>query len=260
MNGFFLLFSGQAISVLGDFFDAASFALSALTFLWLRTPRKERPPAAAEPFLKELSRGYLFFRDHPELLWLCGLVAVANMGEMAVMAQFLPYATEQLGTTIGGMGLLESAISLGALLGTAVAGLCGEIRNRTASTMGAQAAGGATLLAMGLAGRLEVALPLAMLWGSSAPFFNIVYQTIFQRVVPDHLRARVLAIRMMIAQSVSPFGAFLGGVVAEVWGLRVLFLGAGALSLAAATIGWFQPTLRRIDGDLPGPEPLSPPV
>ncbi|HHW15534.1 MAG TPA: MFS transporter [Firmicutes bacterium] len=238
--------------------DACSFAASAVSVQLLRPPIRQPAHAGGEkPFLKRLAEGYRFFRVREELLWLAGALAVVNAAQAATFAQFLPYATEQLGTSVAGMGMLESAIALGALLGTFAAGLCGEIRWRSLSLLGSLVVSGLALMAMGLTDRFAVALLLAAGFGASGPFFNIVYMTLYQRLVPGHLRARVFALRMVFATSAMPLGSFLGGVVAEAWGLRALFLLAGLVSALSAGVVYVHPSLRRIDGDLEVATPFS---
>ncbi|MGE5553342.1 MAG: MFS transporter [Betaproteobacteria bacterium] len=233
--------------------DSLSFVASALSVYLVRTPG--RPPAALEdarPFLTRLGEGYGFFRVHPELLWLAGALALANAGEAAATAQLLPYSTEQLGAGVTGMGLLQSAIASGAVLGTLAAGALGEITWRSLSLAGALVIMGLATAGLGLAHRLGGALPCAVLFGASGSFFNIVYVTLYQRLVPAHLRGRVFALRMVFSTSVMPLGAFLGGVAAEAWGLPSLYLATGLIPALAAFLTYFHPTMRRIDGELAG--------
>lgn len=230
--------------------DSLTFVFSALCAQLLRSPAHHpHTGEEGEPFLKRLGEGYGFFRRHTELLWLAGALAVANAGEAAATAQFLPYSTEQLGAGVAGMGMLQSAIAFGAVLGTLAAGALGEIRWRSLSLLGSLMLMGLTSAGLGLVDRLAGAVTFAALWGAAIPFFNIVYVTLYQRLVPDHLRARVFALRMVFSTSVMPLGAFLGGVVAEAWGLKALFLVAGLVPALTAILVYFQPALRRIDGD-----------
>ncbi|MGE5508905.1 MAG: MFS transporter [Chitinophagales bacterium] len=233
--------------------DAASFATSATSVWLLRSPIRHQLSDPGEPFLRRLAEGYRFFQDHQELLWLVGALAVANAGQAAISAQFLPYATEQLGTTVAGMGMLESAIAAGAVAGTLVAGLFGEITWRRLSLLGSLAVLGLGTVALGLAHRFPTALLLAVAYGAGGPFFNIVYVTLYQRLVPDHLRARVFALRMVLSTAAMPVGSFLGGLAAEAWGLQPLFVAAGLFTALAAILTYFHPVLRRIDGELSGP-------
>lgn len=237
--------------------DAASFAVSALSAQLVRVPIRHQLAGRGDRFLKRLGEGYRFFLEHQELLWLVGALAVANAGQAAVFAQFLPFATEQLGTTVAGMGMLESGIAAGAVLGTLVAGLCGEIKWRSLSLLGSLAGMGLATLALGLAHRLSVALYFTVAFGATGPFFNIVYVTLYQRMVPDHLRARVFSLRMVLSTAAMPLGSFLGGVAAEAWGLQPLFVFAGLVTALAAVLVYFHPVLRRIDGELPKLEQRS---
>jgi predicted MFS family arabinose efflux permease len=232
--------------------DAVSFAVSAVTVQLIRSPAGHHAPADdGEPFLKRLAEGFGFFQEHVELLWLIGALALANMGQAAIMAQFLPYATEQLGTNVAGMGFLDSTFAFGAVLGTVVTGLLGEIRWRSLSLLGSILVMGLATMALGAVTRFAAALPLAVVYGAAGPFFNVVYVTLYQRMAPDHLRSRVFALRMVLSTAAMPLGSFFGGLLAQAWGLRPLFLTAGLLPAAAAVLVYVQPVMRRIDGDFP---------
>ena len=62
-----------------------------------------------------------------------------------------------------------------------------------------------------------------------------------QRVAPDHLQSRVNVSARMIAWGGMPFGAAVGGALAEVTSIQTTYL-VMALGVAiSAAIGWFSP-------------------
>lgn len=238
--------------------NSVAVAASALLLLFMRLPAGRPGPARGASFVRELAAGYRFFGRHPELLWLAGTVAFLNLGSSAVMAQLLPYVVERLGSDVVGMGLIQSSFAAGLLLGTAACGALGEMQQRRLFTMGALVVAGVLIAALALVDRLYMAMLLHGLAGVAVPFFNINSQAIYQVLVPDALRGRVFALRLVLAQGSLPLGAFLGGVVAESWGLTPMLLAAGLLPAALAVRAYFHPTLRQIDGNLqPGPVPAD---
>jgi MFS family permease len=58
--------------------------------------------------------------------------------------------------------------------------------------------------------------------------FNIVFGSIRQRIVPNHLLGRVMASFRVISWGSLPLGALLGGLIAQSFGLVAVFI-AGAL-------------------------------
>jgi MFS family permease len=68
--------------------------------------------------------------------------------------------------------------------------------------------------------------------GSSFIMWNIITVSLRQRITPDHLLGRVNASYRLFAWGVMPVGALLGGLLAEVVGLRAVFVAASVSSLA----------------------------
>ena len=69
--------------------------------------------------------------------------------------------------------------------------------------------------------------------------------TLRQQVIPDHLQGRVNVTARMIAWGGTPFGAALGGVIAQLAGIRVAYLVMAAGVTASTVLGWSSPALRR---------------
>ena len=75
--------------------------------------------------------------------------------------------------------------------------------------------------------------------GAAGIMWNVVTVSLRQRIVPDALLGRVNASYRLLAWGSQPIGALLGGLIAQVAGLQVVFLIAGgmiALLLVARTI------------------------
>jgi MFS family permease len=66
-----------------------------------------------------------------------------------------------------------------------------------------------------------------------------------QLVTPDQLQGRVNATARMIAWGGSPFGALVGGLLADQIGIRPTFLLMAGLMLLIALLGWFTPLRER---------------
>ena len=61
--------------------------------------------------------------------------------------------------------------------------------------------------------------------------FNVVFGSIRQRIVPNHLLGRVMASFRVISWGSIPIGALLGGIVAQSFGLTAVFIGAAIVHL-----------------------------
>jgi len=235
--------------------DAASFALSALTLFWL--PSMVRRAAAAgegpdAPYLMQLAEGYKFFGRAPALLIMMLLLAASNMGTTVMWTMLIPWVREVIGAGAGVVGMWEAAVALGMLAATVIIGRMGDIKRRRVTMLLGLAGGGLFEAAMGFVGRGQVALAvgLAALWGFASPFWDTQSQAIYQRVVPDRLRGRVMSVRLLVGQGMRPVGALLGSFMADRAGLPLTFLVFGIVPGLLALAGCFLPLLGWVDGDL----------
>ncbi|MCE7080659.1 MFS transporter [Streptomyces sp. ST2-7A] len=65
--------------------------------------------------------------------------------------------------------------------------------------------------------------------------WNIVVVSLRQRITPDRLLGRVNSAYRLVAWGTRPLGALLGGLVAEVWGLRAVFAVTAVVMLSLLT-------------------------
>ena len=59
--------------------------------------------------------------------------------------------------------------------------------------------------------------------------FNVVFGSIRQRIVPNHLLGRVMASFRVISWGSIPLGALLGGIIGQAFGLTAVFISAAAI-------------------------------
>jgi MFS family permease len=87
--------------------------------------------------------------------------------------------------------------------------------------------------------------------------WSIIAVSLRQQIVPDHLFGRVNSVYRWFSWGAMPIGAFLGGLIAQRWGLRApYFFGAGVVFIAYLLV-ITRVTEHAINVALP---PKSPPV
>jgi MFS family permease len=87
--------------------------------------------------------------------------------------------------------------------------------------------------------------------GMSIVVWNVITVSLRQRIVPDRLLGRLNSAYRLFAWGTQPIGALLGGIVAELVGLRVLFLLAAVLSvtLLVARVVITEESLREAEAE-----------
>jgi len=208
--------------------DAVSFAGSAALLRGLpaadpsRGRSSERGSAAIAAGLRWLAR-------HRLLRIVAVLLAVSNFCSQMGMATLVLFATQDLGVSTRGYGVLLGASAVGSVLG----GLVNPVLARRFGQIGllvtASAASAAITAGMGLAPDVIVLGALLACRGFTATLWNVVTVSLRQRVIPSELLGRVNSVYRMLGWGTIPLGGLAGGFIASVAGLRAPYVISGIL-------------------------------
>jgi len=221
--GFGLAFGSAAAGFLG-----AALLLAGLAGSF--RPVRSAPPARID---REIREGIEYLAGHELLRTLALVLAVLNLANGAGNALLVLYAVAPgpMGLSEVGFGVLLTTNAVGTILGTVLAP---AIERRL---------GRANILLVGVVmlAAIDVVLVVApdpvlvgaafALGGIFFGAFNVTYQSLRQRLVPDRILGRVVATFRMLGWGALPLGAALGGLIGEVWGLEAVFVAAAVLTV-----------------------------
>jgi len=222
------------IAIAAAFGAAAAGYLGALLCLVTLTgsfrPVRDGPPTSIGA---EIRAGMTYLAHHRLLRTMAFVVGPMNLGAMAVYAVLVLYvvAPGPLGLDEVGYGLLLTVIGIGTVAGTLLASRFERALGR--ANLFVACIG--SLLVMDL---IWIVLPQPVLIGivlavtsSIGGAFNVVFGSIRQRIVPNHLLGRVMASFRVISWGALPLGALIGGIVGQAFGLTAVFIGAALIHL-----------------------------
>jgi len=226
--------------------DAATFLLSAVLVLSLRTATRHRPPAASLRRLPaETAEGLRWLARHRLLRTLCVLLAVLAAVSGAFWAVAALYAASILGLGPTGFGVLLAVGAAGSLAGSLLAeplavrlGTAGATRLSVAVVTVAMAGLAVTRSPL-VAGALLAVNGIAVL------VWNVVTVSLRQAIIPDHLLGRVGSAYLFVGLGAQPVGALAAGLLAHAAGLPAVF--AASAGLLAVTAVASAPRLRASD-------------
>ncbi len=226
--------------------DAATFLLSAVLVLSLRTATRHRPPAASLRRLPaETAEGLRWLARHRLLRTLCVLLAVLAAVSGAFWAVAALYAASILGLGPTGFGVLLAVGAAGSLAGSLLAeplavrlGTAGATRLSVAVVTVAMAGLAVTRSPL-VAGALLAVNGIAVL------VWNVVTVSLRQAIIPDHLLGRVGSAYLFVGLGAQPVGALAAGLLAHAAGLPAVF--AASAGLLAITAVATAPRLRAGD-------------
>ncbi len=228
-----------AAAVLPFIFDAVSFGIGALLiFAMTGSYAPSRSGGEATNIRQDIGEGLRWLWGHKVLRTLAMMTGVSNLTHSATYAIFVLYALEILHLSERGFGILLAVGAIGGLLGGLVgprlARFFGDGRSFYVITISAACAE----LAIGLTSNVIVVAIAMAFFGLGAMWWNVIAVSLRQSIVPDRLLGRVNSVYRLLAWGTMPLGALVGGLLAELFGLRApyFFSAAGLLLLAVAIL------------------------
>ena len=233
---------------------AMPFILNGLSYgaviaglLAMRLPPFERQQNP-EPALRRLGEGLRYARrDGPisTILLVLGIAGVLAFNYPALMPAF---AAEELHQGAQGLGLLYSALGVGAITGALTLASFGHRLPRAQLFW----LGAVLFCALQIVFSFTRTLPLAMatlaVMGLCMILFLADANTLVQSIVPDALRGRVMGVYTLVFQGSTPFGSLLAGLIAaRLHSVPIALAGGSAISLVAiAVVWWLRPATRAL--------------
>jgi MFS family permease len=234
--------------------------LFAVAAVLLRRLPLRRPAALdrTEPLLaglrEDVRRGASYLADHDVLRRLAIVNGFSNLGNTAFGAVFVVFVVGPLGMPARTYGWFLAALAVGGVTGSLVAtrvlrtlGHASTVKVAAALSIAVYATASTTSSPWVMAGAATVLGAVSMVW-------NVGTRVLRQTLVPDALLGRVTATMALVALIATPVGGVLGGLVAEVAGVRA----AGGLAVAANVVAflWLLPvTTAAVDAARQRPEP-----
>jgi MFS family permease len=183
----------------------------------------------------DIAEGLRFLWRHRLMRTFAMMVGVSNFAGNAMFAIFVLYAVGEgspMGLSEQAFGFLLTTLAAGSLAGSFVA----EWLER--------AIGRAPALAVAFLTRvLYIGLPALtanpyligaafLIGGAGTMVSNIVMVSLRQRITPDRLLGRLNSAYRLVAWGTIPLGAVAGGVLAQLFGVRAVFVIMAVVSLA----------------------------
>jgi MFS family permease len=226
--------------------DAATFVVSAaaLALMRYRAPAQEAAEQVAGAFWREFREGFAFLRRDRGLRANTVMIVVCVSGLGAVFPLTFFFAVNVLDGGAAAFGALEAVTSVGFLAGSlALVALAARVRKGRVMIAGLLMMG-ACLALMATAGSVwTAAIPLA-LFGLANAVVLIAVDTYLQESTPEGMLGRVLGTRFTLTQGTYAISVLVGGALAGIVDVRVLFIVAGVIVAASAVVGLLSREVR----------------
>ena len=246
-------------AVIGFIFDiwgaGRSYWLIAVLFMlsWLCTaaiaPRPTPKPEKKEPFLKSLGVGWHFVLNNQMLLGAMALDLFAVLFGGAVA--LLPiYADKILHVGGKGLGLLNAAPSMGALIITLMATHRPPIARAGRNLLLAVAGFGVSIFVFAFSKHFGVSMAALFFSGVFDGVSMVIRRSMIRLLSPDHLRGRIAAANWVFIAASNELGAFESGMIASWIGTVPCVAVGGLITLGVVALtAALSPKLRQLSFD-----------
>ncbi len=211
--------------------DALTYILSALALALIRRGfNAEVARRASTSLRRDIVEGLCYVLGHPVLRAISIMMLLVNFVATTQVTQLVLFAKERLSATDAQVGLFYSAGSVGVVV---LALAAGPLRRRwpfSRVALGALMALCLLSIALAYVPWYPVAVGLWAVMSGLGILFNINTGSLRQAIVPNELLGRVISVAMVMANSVSPLGALIGGLAIERTGnVALVYAAIGAL-------------------------------
>ena len=233
---------------------AGLVAVSTLFVLRIRAPEfKRRRELEASTIASEALVGFRTVAGEPALRVLIGLFTAQTFVAGAALVYLVVLAIEVLDLGEAGVGYLNSALGIGALIGGVLAfSLTGARRLSPAFLLGV-VLWGVPLILLGIWQSIAPALLLFALLGVGNSLVDVAAFTLVQRAVPDEILARVFGVIQMLWLGSAGIGAAVAPLLINWLGFDEALIVTGALLPALVLLFWRK--VARIDAAAVRPDP-----
>ncbi len=210
------------------------YGLAAIGLALITGSFRPQPDAPRRAITTEIRDGLSFLWGSRVLRSMALMVAISNFGNTAVLSIFVLFAVAPgpMGLSEVGYGVIITAFAIGGLIGSVAEERMEGSFGRSNLMFLAIVVAGLAYLVPVLTSDPWVIAAAMMAQGMVFVMWNVVTVSLRQRMTPDHLLGRVNATYRLFAWGSMPVGAILGGFVAEVLGLRAVFILAAVSTLA----------------------------
>lgn len=239
--------AGIAISTVGTdgafYANAASFlaVLPVVFFMKISSSGGAR----GGRFLKDIGEGFSYVFSQKTILAVLTMEATAAIFGID-QAMLTIFSRDILQVGAHGLGFLQSARGLGAIIGSAVLLSLLQSRSQGKILFVSALLYGASFALFGLSYSFPLSLTLLFIVGATDTTWGAARNTILQIKTPEGMRGRVMGVLHLSSRGLSPLGQAETGFVVPLVGAReATFLGGLVVAVMTLATAWSVPSLPR---------------
>ena len=233
------------------FMIAGLYFISAVTMAMVDRRGVSEQASTQTSALADMTDGLKYVWRNPPVFGLILLSIVPFLFGMPLNTLLPAFNEDILGGGPDALGILMSAMGLGAICGSLMLAWLGEIRHKALWLIGTCVGWGAFTSAFGFARVLPVAAVLVGIIGFISAWNMSLNRGLLQMQVDHHMRGRIMSIDMM-SHGLMPLGVIPISLIAEAYDVAVALISAGvAFAVAVLLLAVFSRSVRMVDDEMP---------
>ncbi|MEC5239702.1 MFS transporter [Bacillus mycoides] len=241
LGGIVIHFIGMKLTL---FFVCVCLFISGGLLLFITEKRIKQE--IRKTWIEQFLHGFTYFFTKPIIVWLGIFLTFVQFGVGVTMVTNLPYIKDELSAGYAEYGYFMAGFPLGYVVGSILVGKV-TYKSRRILMLGGLFIGGLTYISLGFNHSIIIAVIIEVIAGICIAFFNVHNTTICQQTVPNNMIGKVFSVRLFFIRSAMPLGVFLGGILSEMWGVRVLYFIIGSIICVTSLIGILLPYFKFLD-------------
>jgi len=230
------------------------FALNGLSFmavlvalLMMKLPAMHRE-VRTDALTLQIAEGLKYVWQTPVVRTATALVAVSSLFGFSYAVLLPAYAVDVLHVGETGLGALNTAIGIGALVGSLIVASMSRFSRKGLVLTAGSIIFPAVLILFAFSRSLWISLATLSVIGVAFVSQNAMGNTLIQIIVPDSLRGRVMAVYTLMFFGTAPFGALQAGAIAQAFGPAAgVAVGAGIALAFALFVFFAAPAVRQVE-------------
>ena len=229
----------------------ALMAILPLLFLSIPQPRRlEDEHLQQKPsLLGDVRNGLAYIRTIPGFIAIIFLALFLNFLLVPTAALVPLLVTKHFGKGVIELGLIESAMGVGIIVGGIVLSVWGGFKKKMVTSLVGIVGLGAGVLLEGIAPADLFVLAIIghTTLGFMLPIANGPVGALMQSIVRPDMQGRVMSLVNSGATAISPLGLLIAGPISDWLGIRVWFWAGGTLCVLIALIAFFIPVIMNVE-------------
>ena len=230
----------------------ALIAILPLLFISIPQPKRYREVQLQEgkpSLLKDVSDAMAYIRSIPGFTAIIFMALFLNFLLVPSMSLLPLLVTEHFGKGAIELGLLESALGVGMIIGGVLLSIWGGFKRKIATSLTGIIGMGFGVLLVGLAPAELFLLAIIgySILGLMIPVANGPISALMQTIVRPDMQGRVTSLIASGATAISPIGLLIAGPVSDLLGIRVWFWAGGILCMIIAGAAFFIPVIMNVE-------------